>query len=285
MNQERFHKGMEELKNKYESLQMISSSEKIFRAVQQDQQKRRTKRKIYWPPIAATIAFFLISTILITSIFSNNNEFSQSTHGNNNTNENVIGDVHPNEKENGELNEYADTENVQNNENDLPPAVLDRPEEKVIVEWPEGMAEEVTYELYVNENFRFSTYIAPHIQLSITEENNTLHFIAEYLQMEMEMLPQALGTTSFKEIELQIKSDLSKRGFSEYHDADEKMFQSLEYQGIMLNETEELISFYGILINNVTGAIYKYHAVMPIIAQEGTFYPAVKRFVDEMIFY
>lgn len=287
MNEEHFQEVMDELKTKYENTKTTISSEKIFQAVQNDRQKEHKKKKWHWPAIAASITALLIGGILIQSIYISSS-MNNANQGNNQNAQDMIGDA-----ENTPLDE---NENVTDEENNLggpnekptdpdpSPIHIDRTEKVTITEWLEGMPEEITYELYVSEKFRFSTYINPQIG-SLKEKGNILELSTDYLQMELVLLPPELASVSFVEIENQLKQELIEKGFSEYHDSREKMFAGIEYQGFLLNYSEELISYYAILKNEATSTLYTFQAVMPIIAQEGSFYPAIQRFINELQFY
>ncbi|WP_096188172.1 hypothetical protein [Evansella halocellulosilytica] len=166
MSQERFDKGMKELKDNYNQTPSVTSSKQIFQAVKEE--KQRKKRFQYWPVTAATIAALLIGAVLIGSLISTE-EIGQEQELEPEHNGGQTGDVTdaPTEEESDDpevIEEDIDSEEpgideAQEDILDVSPAIRNREDVITRTLYPEGMPADYTFSLHVHPSLGFSTYV------------------------------------------------------------------------------------------------------------------------------
>ncbi|MBU9714792.1 hypothetical protein [Evansella tamaricis] len=282
MSQERFEKGMDELKQKYNQVQPVTSSKEIFQSVQQS--KRNNSMVRYWPMLAATIGIFVIGGILLGSILSGT-EMGQGSGDNPLT----TGDNGEMEIAGSDGDETLESENGEVTDPNEPVeyAVSDRQQTLTNTYSLEGQEEVVTYNLYVNEGLGFSTYLEPGVEVSEVSsgEGDGVKYTHSELFHFTILKANELDDSSLAAWENSVATRYDADGFKR-HDVGEKLSQKADVQGVWLSERDgynDLFRYYALVEAN--GAIYLVEAEYTIEMMEGRFPYTVQTFVDNMEFH
>ncbi|ADU29688.1 hypothetical protein [Evansella cellulosilytica] len=295
MSQERFERGMEEIKFKYEKMPKTTSTNDIFQAIDVEKNKERRgfplTRNI--PMVAASIVFLLVATIFIGSYLSQN-ELSQSGELNTRDNSIVSGN-------NGDGNTHSDATPPVNNEGEQKSGEEEREETETVSTlsnressftetiYPEGIESEINYELYVNEDLGFSTYVVPEFGwdeqvLSVYEANDTVRFFEEisYMGDFYFSVTRRENINNLNAVLEELYYQYEIDGYVEYTQLENTIFENVDAEGLWLKDEESSKRYYA--IRQHEGDTYIIEMQVYISAGETAQGYAMRTFVNQMMF-
>ncbi|MCD8510988.1 MAG: hypothetical protein LRY73_14760 [Bacillus sp. (in: Bacteria)] len=249
MSQERFEKGMEELRSKIDAQSSTTSPNDIFQAVKAEKMISRKSSFGYAPMVAAVIGVFLIGGLLLGSLFSGSDVAQEGGTTPPPTDAPLVG---------GDEGEKDDT------------FVVDRPDSITVTVYPEGMEEEENFKLYVNEELRYSTYIHEEMTTEMGSEED-VHSL---------WLGEIKVSRLFDENEAM--KNISFEGYEEIL-LEEAIFDDVAYQSVWSHQTDHVVKFYIVVEGN--DAYYVIEVDSTLEMEDGKFPFVLETFIEELEFH
>ncbi|MFA9557473.1 hypothetical protein ACERII_09225 [Evansella sp. AB-rgal1] len=304
MNQKRFDKGMDELKNKYNETPSETSASTIFKSVQNDKRYRERRKSFfskYGGVAAAMIGVIFIIGILFNSVMSgfhmgssDSNEAASDDagyHYNDDSGDGRSAEEGSPTSEHDVLSGSDDTSNNSNEELDYDDnADYDAPfedrfypgerEDMLIKEVDTGgRLERVIYELYWNEELQFSTYINPTFDLSISGNIGT-GSVKIFMSENSWLWVSRLNSTDIDGFVEDYYSELIARGFEEMETGPQ--FDTVERYSRWAHSEDGVFLDFAVLRDG--DSIYYMEAQQPVVAENPLFEDALETFVNELVF-
>lgn len=253
MSQERFEKGMEELRSKLDEQASTTSANDIFRSVQSEKMISRKPSFAYAPMVAAVIGVFLIGGLLLGSLFSGNDVAHEGGTTPPQSDAPLVGGAE------GDKEEPQDT------------PVIDRPDAMTVTVYPEGMAEEENFKLYVSDALGYSTYI--HEDMTTAESGNGEEV-------------HSLWLGEIKVSRLHDENDAMKNiSFEGYEEIllEEPIFDDVAYQSVWSHQKDHVVKYYLVVEGN--DAYYVLEVDSTLEMEDGKFPFVLQTFIEEMEFH
>ena len=275
MSHKRFENAMNELQGKYHRIPPVSSSQKIFNAVQESKRKKMFSGS-FSGIVAASIAAVLIGTILMGSFLGGEHM------GRDSDNSALIGTG-----DGLETGTFGVEENGDDSTSAGITALEDFKERPITFSETlslEGMNEEVTLDLHVNEVLGFSTYIDSEAEMAMEIYNREDEHIGNQYKITdlftITIISFDKDVYSIDELETRLQDDLTSEGYKESQEA-YPVFQQAVRQGDWIDENFSH-KYYALIERE--GRIFTIESELPIEAMEGRFPYVLQIFVDELQF-
>ncbi|UCZ54270.1 hypothetical protein LGQ02_05770 [Bacillus shivajii] len=294
MSHERFNKGMDELKKKYNESPSNTSSNEIFQAVKEEKQKKKRFRS--WPAVAASIAALFIGAVLTGSLFTTE-EISQDPGNDSGSrtgdlledeqNENTDTPDQTSDDEKEPTANEEGTEDASNKTDEHASDVQHREKTVVRSVYPEGQEDQYTFNLHVSENLRFSTYIEEKMIYveELTEDGAVETFYPDFagsgeiFSEETYIQVSQISDHSLDKWEDELLEQSQAEGY-EQHELYSPEFEYADRQGLLIKG--DLQKYYA-LIEHEEG-IYSIKTQMTVEFADGALPFMMKIFVDELVF-
>ncbi|WP_088035858.1 hypothetical protein [Evansella clarkii] len=286
MSEKRFDEGIMELKNKYNQSRPVSSPSDIFQAVQASR-KQTWIIKGYGGIAAASVCALLIAGILIGSMLTGNDT--------NLTGEDavppesggrpdaVLGGTGEYDNNENPTDEAADTNNPNESRDDLDVQYKERPETITKNITVEGMEENHTLHLYIDEELGYSTYLEP--QTVVTEDiYSSEKLIGREFKItdsfSITLLVHSEEESSLEAIEMRIIEQMESEGYEESAEP-YPVFEIPDRQG-QFSLPASSQHYYALLEHD--GRVFSVQAELPSESFDGRFPVTLKSFIDELMF-
>ncbi|MDQ0258024.1 hypothetical protein J2S74_005487 [Evansella vedderi] len=264
MSQERFEKGMKELKNKYKEEASTTSTKEIFQSIQLEKNKRGQRQPFqYGAVIAATIAIFLIGCVLIGSLLAGNDTANDVTES-----PPVLDGVASSDDNKKEDSEKEETSVITE---------VNRSETLTKTAAPEGMEEEIEYELYVSEHLGYSTYLHPDMETAEISSDGEFREIHSIFLGDIQVSRTDDETGLIKNI------SFAEEGYEEVS-LEHSLFDNVVHYSVWSHLTDPLLMYY-VVVEGLNGSFYELKINLTIEMEDGYFPWVVETFIEEMEFH